>query len=105
MSDQPKSGVDLAADARISILAADLDISHGADTPDYPPIVVASDGSPEGTVLLVHGQQVPFKDFSIYCDRSEDYSSCSVHVTIEESNADGMTVERRLTLRKEPKLD
>ena len=105
MSDQPKSGVELTADARISILAADLDLSHGAEEPNYPPIMIASDGSPEGTVLMVHGQPVAFKDFSIYCDRSEDYASCSISVTIEESNEDGMTVERRLTLRKEPKLD
>ena len=95
-------GIDLMAADRISVLAAELDIAQAADA---PPILIASDGSPEGTVLLVHGQPVPFKDFSIYCDRSDDYSSCSVHVTIEESNEDGMTVERRLTLRKEPKLD
>jgi len=95
-----KSGADLLVDERISILAAEIQAAHGAEA---PPILIASDGSPEGTMLFVHGQPVLFKDFSIYCDRNPDYPSCSVSVTIEETSDDDMTVERRLTLRKEPK--
>jgi hypothetical protein len=98
---QSKSGIDLAAEDKIRSLAAELGI---AEESTAPPIMIASDGSPEGTVLFVHGQPVPFKHFSLFCDRGEDYADCSISVTIEESDVDGMKIEKRLTLRKDTPL-
>jgi hypothetical protein len=94
-----KSSLDLAADHRISILAAELD---EAKANDIPPIVVMSDGTPAGTSLMVNGHSIPYKRISIYASNDPDYSYTDISITLEESNDDGMTVERTLTLRKEP---
>ncbi len=99
MSDQTKSGADLAADERISILAAQLGVS---DDTDSPPIVIVSDGSPEGTHLLLHGQLVEATRISLYCSSSKDYPHCDLSITVEEAGADGLVIEKTLSLRKEP---
>lgn len=99
-SSKAKSGLDLAADERIRILAAGLGEENG-----MPPIVIASDGTPEGTHLAVKGQMVPFKRVSLSCSNDPDYPYCDLHVTMEVSDDDGLVVEKSLTLRKEPKSD
>lgn len=103
MSDQTKSGIDLAAADRISILAASLGII--ANEPESPPIVIVSDGSPEGTHLLLHGQLVEVTRISLYCSRSKDYPHCNLSITVEETGEDGLVIEKTLTLRKEPPSD
>lgn len=94
-----KSALELAADHRISILAAEFDKAEGTDV---PPIVVMSDGTPAGTTLMINGTSIPFKRLSIYTSNDPDYSYADISITLEESSDDGMTVERTLTLRKEP---
>lgn len=96
---QSKSGVDLIVEDRIKLLAGELDASHGTE---QPPIMVMSDGTPEGTHLMVHGQLVPFKRMDIYCSHDPEYPHCSVSVTMNETDDNGMVVEKTLTLRKEP---
>ena len=51
MNDQTKSGTDLAADERIRILAAELGVT-AEEGSNAPPIMVASDGSPAGTIRM-----------------------------------------------------
>lgn len=101
-SNKSKSGLDLLADDNLQALAAELGI---AEDVKHPPVVIVSDGTPEGTMLLLHGQPVPAKRVSFYCSKSEDYASCDLSITMEQSDQDGLIVEKTLTLRKEPSLD
>ena len=98
-SNKAKSGIDLAVDERIRILAAALATEH---EPESPPIVIVSDGSPEGTHLLLHGQLVEATRISLYCSKSADYPHCDLSITVEEAGEDGLVIEKTLTLRKEP---
>lgn len=97
-----KSGLDLAAEDNIRVLAAELDAAHGTE---QPPIMIMSDGTPEGTVLMIHGAMVPFKRMDIYCSRDADYPHCDLSITMVEDDASGMKVEKTLRLRKEPPAD
>lgn len=92
-------GLDLEVAHRIRILAADLLADHGTEA---PPIILASDGTPEGTHLVVQGQAVPFKRVSLYCSNDPEYPHCDVSITIEESDTNGLIIEKTLTLRKNP---
>lgn len=94
-----KSSAELAAAHRINLLAAELGT---AVAEDQPPIVIVSDGTPEGTMLMVHGQAIPAKRISLYCSNDPDYPHCDLSITVEESSEDGLLVEKTLTLRKEP---
>ena len=94
-----KSGLDLAAADKIRILAAELEPAHGTE---QPPIMIMSDGTVEGTHLLLHGQLVPFKRMEIYCSDDKDYPSCSLSITVADVGPDGLEVEKTLRLRKEP---
>jgi len=100
MSDEaPKSAIELEAAHRISLLAAELGKTVAQD---QPPIVIVSDGTPEGTMLMLHGQPIAAKRISLYCSNSDDYPHCDLSITMEESDDNGLVVERTLTLRKEP---
>ena len=99
-SNKSKSGIELEAEKRIELLAAELDIAQGAD--ETPPIVIVSDGTPEGTYLMLHGQVISAKRISLYCSRDEDYPHCDLSITVEESDDGGLIIEKTLTLRKEP---
>lgn len=81
--------------------------AEGLDTPEVsaPPIIIVSDGTPEGTKLMLNGELVAFKRMDIYCSKGDEYASCSMSVTMEESGQDGMSVEKTITLRKEKDLD
>lgn len=68
--------------------------------PAAPPIIIVSDGTSEGTQLLVYGELVEFKRMDMYCNKEDDYSSCSMSITMSEAGQDGISVERTLTLRK-----
>ena len=103
MSDNDKSGIELAAEKRIQVLAAELDVSHGTD--NAPPIMIASDGTPEGTHLMLHGQLISAKRISLYCSNDPDYPHCDLSITVEESSDDDIIIEKTLTLRKEPPSD
>ena len=98
-SKKSKSGMDLAAENRIRILAADLQAEHGTE---QPPIMIMSDGTPEGTHLMIHGQLIDFKRMDIYCSHDPEYPHCSLSITREEKDENGLLVEKTLTLRKEP---
>lgn len=93
-----KSGIDLAVAERIRILAASLGAEHESDA---PPIVIISDGSPDGTRLMLHGQMIEATRISLYCSKSTDYPHCDLSITVEETGDDGLIVEKTLTLRKE----
>jgi len=99
MSKKTKSGLDLAAAQRISELVAEIEKSTASD---QPPIVIISDGSPEGTMLMLNGQTIPAKRISLYCSNDPDYPNCDLSITIEEVTIDGLTVEKTLSLRKQP---
>ncbi len=94
-----KSAIDLVAEDNIRIMAAELKAEHGTE---QPPIMIMSDGTPEGTHILVHGQLVDFKRMDIYCSHDPDYPHCSFSITMESTDEDGLLVEKTLTLRKEP---
>jgi len=102
MKDPEKvDAIELAASHNNRLLAADLGVE-----PEAPPILLATDGTPEGTYLVVKGQLTPFKSVSIYCCNNkesdgEDYSCCDVSVTIDVASEDGMTVTKSLRLRKD----
>jgi len=96
-----KSGLELEAAHRIDRLAAELGTPKAKAT-DAPPIVIVSDGTPEGTMLMLHGQQVPAQRISMYCSNDPDYSCCDLSITVESTDEGGLTVQKTLTLRKEP---
>ncbi len=95
-----KSGVELIAEARIKVRATDLGEENGLPQASVP-IIILSDGTPEGTKLIVHGQPVDFSRMDLYCNREGDYKSCSLSITQRETGPDGQTIERTMTLRKE----
>lgn len=97
-----KAGIDLAAEDKIRILAADLKIAHGAHETEGPPIMIMSDGTPEGTHLMLHGQLVAAKRISLYCSNDPEYPHCDLSITVESSDNNGLLIEKTLTLRKEP---
>ena len=100
MTDQDRSGADIIAEQRVRLLSAELDAAHGTE---QPPIMIMSDGTPEGTMIMLHGQLVAAKRINMYCCNDEDYPCCDLSITIEEqSGPDGVKVEKTLTLRKEP---
>ena len=98
-SNKAKSGVELESEHRNAILDAYLKANEGIES---PPIMIASNGTPEGTVILIHGRPVLYKHIDLHCSRSEEYPHCSINITMDDTNEHGMIIERTLTLRKEP---
>lgn len=92
-------GVNLVAQERIKVLAGELGTSHGVEMPTAP-IVIMSDGTPEGTVLIVQGQVVAFDHIDLYCSQGE-YGGCSMSITMRDVDSDGMEVSKTLTMRKD----
>jgi hypothetical protein len=69
---------------------------------ETPVIQIVSDGTSEGTVLLVNGVQVEFTGIDFYCNSGGDYKSCSMCVRTRENGPDGLVVERSFNLRQSP---
>ena len=94
-----KSALALLAEAKFQ----DLKEARAEDPPAMPapPIIIVSDGSPTGTRVLIHGAEVPFSDMSFYCDAHEEYASCSMNLTTQDMDLNGMKVRKSMTLRKE----
>jgi hypothetical protein len=65
-----------------------------------PPIQIISDGSAEGTIVMINGVAMTFTNVNFSCSQSEDYPYCSMGVTVREADDSGMTVERTFNLRK-----
>ncbi len=63
-----------------------------------PALQIVSDGTAEGTRLLVHGVEVPFTGVDFYC-YSGEYGSCSMTVRTKDIGQDGISMERSFTLR------
>ena len=99
MSDQTKSGIELESEHRNTILDAYLKANEGIES---PPIMIAGDGTPEGTVILIHGRPVSYRHIELHCSRAKEYPYCSINITMDDTNENGMIIERTLTLRKEP---
>lgn len=91
------NGVKLIANDRIKALSAE--IQSQANDSNAPPIAIISDGTADGTVLMIHGQVVPFSSMDLYCSKG-DYTSCSMSVTVRETGADGIEVSKTMSLRK-----
>jgi len=99
-----KSGIELMAKARINVQVSALGEENGM--PSAPaPIIILSDGTPEGTKIMVHGQPIEFTRMDLYCSKSDDYPHCSLSITQKTESPDGQTVERTMTLRKESSID
>jgi len=63
-----------------------------------PALQIISDGTAEGTKLLVHGVEVSFTGVDFYC-YSGEYGSCSMTVRTKDVGEDGLSLERSFTLR------
>lgn len=99
-----KNGFNLIAVDRMRKLAQELnDADEALDSVTPPPIAIISDGTANGTILMLHGQVVPFSSMDIYCSRG-DYASCSMSVTMRETGPDGLEVSRTMTLRKSEEI-
>lgn len=94
-------GAELIAAERVRVLAVELDDNYGTALAEQAPITIMSDGTPEGTSLMIAGQPVAFDSMDIYCNRDSEYPSCSISVTMKDTDENGMEVRRTMTLRKE----
>lgn len=63
-----------------------------------PAIQIVSDGTAEGTQLLIKGISVPFTGVDFYC-YSGDYDSCSMTIRTKDVDENGLSMERSFTLR------
>jgi len=93
---EDKSALKILAGAKFRDLAV-----HEGTPEEYPAIVIMSDGSPNGTKVMIYGVEVPFSDMSFYCDTHEDYPSCSMSLTTQDVELNGIKVRKSITLRKE----
>lgn len=93
-------GAELIAAKRIKVMSEELNLDQGIAT-EHAPITVMSDGTPEGTVLLINGVLLEFDSMDIYCWKDGEFPSCSVSVTVKDTDENGMEVRRTMTLRKE----
>jgi len=101
MSASKSKGVELIADRRVKLMAAELEPEHGVAEANAGPITIVSDGTPEGTSMSINGVAVNFDSMDIYCYKDGEYPSCSISVTVKDTDDDGMEVRRTMTLRKE----
>ncbi len=65
-------------------------------------IQIVSDGTADGTKLLINGVEVPFTGIDFYCNCGDDYKSCSMSVRTREEGPNGLVVERSFNLRQSP---
>ena len=93
-------GTELIAAERIKVMSEELNLDQGIAT-EHAPITVMSDGTPEGTVLLINGVPLEFDSMDIYCFKEGDHPSCSISVTVRDTDENGIVVSRTMTLRKE----
>ena len=82
----------------ISQLAEELGISKAEGA---APIAIMTDGTPEGTMVLVNGQPIAFEGVNLYCCTTGEYPCCDVSVTIGEDAGNGLTVRKTMQLRKD----
>lgn len=108
MNDEVKPSVEQLVAQRIRVLAQELNKAYGLDA-SAPPIAIISDGTAEGTVLLLNGQVTPFTNMDFYCNMGSpktecdpygSCASCSMSITLREKGEDGSEINRTITLRK-----
>jgi len=68
------------------------------------PIQILSDGTVEGTAVMLNGTIVPFSRMEFYCSEGE-YGSCSMSITLRDSDNKGTTVERTFQLRNSKPIE
>lgn len=73
-----------------------------AEAAHAPVIQITSDGTAEGTMLLVNGVEVPFAGIDFYCNSNGDYKTCSMNIRTREQGPNGLVVERSFNLRQSP---
>jgi len=78
------------------------EIEEVASAAHAPALQIISDGTAEGTKLLIHGVEVEYTGIDFYCNDSEDYKSCSMSVRTREKGPNGLIVERSFNLRHSP---
>ncbi len=78
------------------------ELEQEAEAAHAPAIQIVSDGTAEGTLLLVNGVEVPFTGLDFYCNNDGDYQSCSMNIRTREQGPNGLTVERSFNLRQTP---
>lgn len=67
-----------------------------------PTIQILSDGTAEGTKLLVNGIEILFTGLDFYCTSDSDYNNCSMNIRTREQSPNGLIVERSFNLRQSP---
>ena len=100
-SKRSKSGADLLAEDKIRVEAGELQPAQGAAAP----MVIVTDGTPEGTMFMINGQEIQFDSLYVDCYKDGNYPSCSISLTVKEKDESGLEVRRSMTLRKEKELD
>lgn len=100
-SNKAKSGADLLAENRVRIEAGELQQAYGAAAP----MAIITDGTPEGTIFIINGQEIEFDSLYVDCYKSGNYPSCSISLTVKEKDENGLEIRRSMTLRKEKELD
>ncbi len=104
MSAAPKSkGLKILAQEKFAQLAEQIRNAKGNDLDDIgtPPIMIMSDGTVEGTHLMLHGQPVTVDSLHFGCSKGE-FGYCDMSIT-QRSEVNGM--ERTLTLRKHTEVN
>jgi hypothetical protein len=70
-----------------------------------PAIQIVSDGTSEGTIVMLNGVSVPFNNMDFSCCASEDYPYCSMSITVRDIDEAGTSVSRTFNLRNSPPPD
>ena len=79
----------------------ELENMASADHLGSPPIQIISDGTADGTHVMVDGMIIPCSRISFSCEKG-DYSYCSMTVSVAEKGENGMSVEKTFNLRHYP---
>ena len=95
-----KKGKGASEYSKVAIAASELVIGEHL----APAIQIVSDGTPEGTIVMLNGVSVPFDSMDFSCYGGE-YPMCSMSVTVRDVNEDGTSISRTFNLRKTPPPD
>ena len=102
MSFEDKSGPALLSAAKLASLVA---TDHGSHTSDIAenaiPVKITTDGTPKGTKLTVNGENIPFKSLYMDCTNGGEFEYCSISITLEAIDENGIIIEKTLRLRQD----
>lgn len=108
MSFEDKSGPALLSVAKLAFLVATSDedhsdyASHTSDIAENAiPVKITTDGTAKGTKLTVNGEDIPFKYLYMECTNGGEYEYCSISITLEAIDENGIIIEKTLRLRQD----